>query len=50
MTGRSGERGGYAIQGNILTGPEVVEAMESAWLAGADQPVERRLLAALAGR
>ena len=28
-TGRSGERGGYAIQGNILTGPEVVEAMEN---------------------
>ena len=48
MTGRSGELGGYAIQGNILTGPEVVEAMETAWLAGADQPVERRLLAALA--
>ena len=23
---------GYAIQGNILTGPEVVEAMEAAWL------------------
>ncbi|HSU03621.1 MAG TPA: DUF1028 domain-containing protein [Nocardioides sp.] len=47
-TGRSGEKGGYAIQGNILTGPEVVDAMESAWLAGADQPFERRLLAALA--
>ncbi len=48
VTGSNGERGGYAIQGNILTGPEVVEAMETAWLAGADQPVERRLLAALA--
>jgi uncharacterized Ntn-hydrolase superfamily protein len=47
-TGRSGERGGYAIQGNILTGPEVVEAMERAWIAAEDQPVERRLLAALA--
>jgi uncharacterized Ntn-hydrolase superfamily protein len=25
---------GYAIQGNILTGPELVTAMERAWLAG----------------
>ena len=47
-TGRSGEAGGYAIQGNILTGPEVVEAMERAWLDSEGQPVERRLLAALA--
>jgi uncharacterized Ntn-hydrolase superfamily protein len=47
-TGRSGERGGYAIQGNILTGPEVVEAMERAWTGSEGQPVERRLLAALA--
>lgn len=38
---------GYAIQGNILTGSEVVEAMEAAWLSGADQPFSRRLLAAL---
>ncbi|MBZ5736777.1 DUF1028 domain-containing protein [Nocardioides mangrovi] len=39
---------GYAIQGNILTGPEVVEAMEAAWLAsGAETSLERRLLAAL---
>ena len=38
---------GYAIQGNILTGHEVVDAMEAAWLAGADQPFSRRLLAAL---
>jgi uncharacterized Ntn-hydrolase superfamily protein len=39
---------GFAIQGNILTGPEVVEAMQSAWL-GTDQglPLARRLLAAL---
>lgn len=31
---------GYAIQGNILTGPEVVEAMERAWLEheGAEFP------------
>jgi uncharacterized Ntn-hydrolase superfamily protein len=44
--GRSGA--GYAIQGNILTGPEVVEAMEAAWL-GSDPaaPLGARLLAAL---
>ena len=47
VTGRSGERGGYAIQGNILTGPEVVEAMEQAWLGTPDLSMERRLLAAL---
>lgn len=39
---------GYAVQGNILTGPEVVEAMERAWTNGTDLPFERRLLAALA--
>ncbi len=40
---------GYAIQGNILTGPEVVEAMRSAWEAtSADEALTRRLLAALA--
>jgi uncharacterized Ntn-hydrolase superfamily protein len=39
---------GYAIQGNILTGQEVVAAMEQAWLAtDADEPLARRLLAAL---
>jgi uncharacterized Ntn-hydrolase superfamily protein len=39
---------GYAIQGNILTGPEVVAAMEQAWLASSDDaPLGRRLLAAL---
>jgi uncharacterized Ntn-hydrolase superfamily protein len=44
--GVSGE--GYAIQGNILTGPEVVEAMERAWLASDPAaPLARRLLAAL---
>jgi len=45
--GRTGD--GYAIQGNILTGPEVVEEMERAWLASdpAD-PLARRLLSALA--
>ena len=39
---------GYAICGNILTGPEVVEAMQRAWLSGADQPFAERLLGALA--
>ena len=48
VTGSSGESGGYAIQGNILTGPEVVEVMEAAWSETVDQPIERRLLAALA--
>jgi uncharacterized Ntn-hydrolase superfamily protein len=39
---------GYAIQGNILTGPEVIAAMERAWLAtAADEPFGRRLLATL---
>ncbi len=39
---------GFAIQGNILTGPEVVEAMRQAWL-GSDPvlPLARRLHAAL---
>ncbi|SMB90924.1 DUF1028 domain-containing protein [Deinococcus hopiensis] len=36
-----------AVQGNILTGPEVVEAMLAAWEAGEGQPLPRRLLAAL---
>jgi uncharacterized Ntn-hydrolase superfamily protein len=40
---------GYAIQGNILTGPEVVAEMERAWLAtDSSQPLARRLFAALA--
>jgi uncharacterized Ntn-hydrolase superfamily protein len=40
---------GYAIQGNILTGSEVVEAMEAAWLASPeDASLARRLLEALA--
>ena len=34
---------GYAIQGNILTGAEVVEAVEAAWLASAeDAPLGHR--------
>ena len=39
---------GYAAQGNMLAGPEVVGDMESAWLAHADEPrLPYRLLAAL---
>ena len=37
----------YAIQGNILTGPDVVAEMERAWLASEGEPFARRLLAAL---
>ena len=37
-----------AIQGNILTGPEVVEAMKASWDATSGEPdLARRLLAAL---
>ncbi len=36
-----------AIQGNILTGPDVVEAMKKAWDGHATQPLAHRLLAAL---
>ena len=32
---------GYAIQGNILTGPEVVEAMEAAWLDSSPEATAR---------
>ncbi|CAN5131492.1 MAG: DUF1028 domain-containing protein [Nocardioides sp.] len=39
---------GYAIQGNILVGPQVVDAIEQAWLTGSGQPIADRLLAALA--
>jgi len=38
---------GVAIQGNILTGPEVVEAMKAAWDSGAAEPFATRLLLAL---
>jgi uncharacterized Ntn-hydrolase superfamily protein len=39
---------GVAIQGNILTGPEVVEAMKRAWNESTEEPdLARRLLAAL---
>src|SRR3954469_21098961 len=39
---------GYAIQGNILTGEDVVTAMETAWLGSdPEAPLARRLLEAL---
>lgn len=45
--GLTGE--GYAIQGNVLTGEEVVDAMRAAWEASSpDLPLAHRLLAALA--
>lgn len=45
--GRAGD--GYAVQGNILTGPEVVDAMERAFRhAPEGDPLATRLLAALA--
>jgi uncharacterized Ntn-hydrolase superfamily protein len=37
-----------AIQGNILTGPEVVDAMHDAWRSTPGEPLARRLLGALA--
>jgi uncharacterized Ntn-hydrolase superfamily protein len=39
---------GYAIQGNILAGPQVVDAMLDAWTGGADVPLPERLIATLA--
>ncbi|MEI7779563.1 MAG: DUF1028 domain-containing protein [Actinomycetes bacterium] len=39
---------GYAVQGNILTGPEVVAEMVKVWLARAELPLAHRLLEALA--
>jgi uncharacterized Ntn-hydrolase superfamily protein len=42
------EDANVAIQGNVLAGPEVVEAMKAAWDASADEPdLARRLLRAL---
>lgn len=46
----AGHRSGrnFAIQGNLLAGPEVVEAMEAAWHdCSPDDPLEWKLLAAL---
>jgi uncharacterized Ntn-hydrolase superfamily protein len=39
---------GYAIQGNMLAGPDVTSAMERAWLAtDSGEPLGRRLIASL---
>ncbi len=48
--GRTGEgpEGSFAAQGNLLAGPEVVDAMVDAWRSSADRPLARRLVAALA--
>ena len=49
--GRTGEgpEGSFAAQGNLLAGPEVVDAMVDSWLASAAEPsLARRLVAALA--
>jgi uncharacterized Ntn-hydrolase superfamily protein len=49
--GRTGEgpEGSFAAQGNLLAGPEVVEAMAETWLASAADPsLARRLVACLA--
>jgi uncharacterized Ntn-hydrolase superfamily protein len=43
--GRSGP--GYAVQGNILTGENVVVAMESSFLASAGKPLAERLFLAM---
>ena len=39
---------GFAIQGNCLAGPDVVEAMRLSWESGVETPFARRLLDALA--
>ncbi|TCO43634.1 putative Ntn-hydrolase superfamily protein [Kribbella antiqua] len=44
--GQAGD--GYAVQGNILVGQQVVAAMADAWGSRSGEPFERRLLAALA--
>jgi uncharacterized Ntn-hydrolase superfamily protein len=38
---------GFAVQGNVLAGPQVVEAMATAWRERSDEPFGRRLLEAL---
>ena len=47
VAGRHGPEA-YAVQGNILTGPEVVADMEQAWLASVGRSFPQRLLVALA--
>ncbi len=47
VAGGDESAGRYAIQGNILAGPQVVAEMERAWHAAEGMPLARRLLAAL---
>ncbi len=51
VSGADDVRGAYAIQGNILTGPEVVAAMRAAWLGADPQSglAERLLITLVAG-
>jgi uncharacterized Ntn-hydrolase superfamily protein len=46
VSGRD-DSGAYAIQGNILAGPQVVDRMREAWLGGAGLPLPRRLVQAI---
>jgi uncharacterized Ntn-hydrolase superfamily protein len=39
---------GFAVQGNLLAGPQVVESMAEAWRSGAGLPFAERLVEALA--
>ncbi|MFD2765883.1 DUF1028 domain-containing protein [Micromonospora eburnea] len=43
--GQAGD--GWAAQGNILVGPQVIDAMRDAWLDGSELPFPQRLLTAL---
>lgn len=43
----TGDETAYAIQGNILVGPQVVADMEAAWLGSEGQELSARLLLAL---
>ena len=40
--------GSFAVQGNLLAGPEVIDAMVDAWHHAADMPLADRLVSALA--
>lgn len=47
VSGGDDDDGWFAIQGNVLTGPEVIEAMRQGWVDGAGMPLPHRLVAAL---
>jgi len=47
VSGGDDAGGRFAIQGNVLVGPEVVAAMHAAWEHTTGMPLARRLLAAL---